>query len=107
VRPLVEAAVADGGQGGVEERYLGWMALQGIGGPADLEASPCARTATAAPNLGVMAARGEGVPEDRDEAARWFRRADALGYPWREMCADAGFDPGAYVDDVGDSFADA
>lgn len=55
----------------------------------------------AAATLGVMAAQGEGAPVDEAAATRWFAQAEALGYPWWEMCEAVGLDPEAYADGSG------
>jgi TPR repeat protein len=177
-RPFLLRAALAGDSCGLEERFLGWMAFQGIGGDKDVAASRqwqlagaakgdadamfelyaltatgqgceadevaalewCRRAAEAgsaramtnlggfyatgrgvpldealavswytraaeagsgraAATLGVMTAEGQGVPADRDAAVRWFAQAEALGYPWWEMCEAAGLDPDEFVDE--------
>jgi hypothetical protein len=86
VRPVIEAAVADGSSSGVEERYLGWMAFQGIGGPADLEESLRWQLAGAALGdadamfeLYAMRANGHGCAVDEADALAWCHKAAAAG----------------------------
>jgi hypothetical protein len=175
-RPFLLRAVEAGESCGAEERFLGWMAYQGIGGEKDVAASRqwqlagaakgdadamfelyvltstgqgceadeadalawCQRAAEAgsaramanlggfyatgrgvpldealavswytraaeagsgraAATLGVMAAEGQGMPADAEVATRWFQQAEALGYPWWEMCEAAGLDPDEFM----------
>lgn len=86
VKPLLAAAVADGRSTGVEERYLGWFAFNGIGGPRDAVES--LRWETAGAEKGdadamfevyVLRSTGQGCALDEAEALVWCSRAAEAG----------------------------
>lgn len=85
-RPFVLRAVEAGESCGLEERYLGWMAFQGIGGDKDVDASMRWQLAGAAKGdadamfeLYVLLATGQGCEPDEAAALEWCKRAAEAG----------------------------
>lgn len=86
IRGLLVAAVEAGESCGAEERYLGWFAFNGIGGPRDAAASYRWQVAGAERGdadamfeLYVLRSTGQGCGLDEEDALQWCRRAAEAG----------------------------
>lgn len=86
VRGLLLAAVDAGRSCGAEERYLGWFAYNGIGGPADPAeslrwqlAGADRGDADAMFELYALRSTGQGCEVDEADALRWCQRAAEAG----------------------------